>query len=104
MGLVQAVQEAAQPWVPRFVPQEIALETVKCPLRKKLRIRCLDNGLQQHGRRLLSSGAHPDAMCGGTKAAATTQAVKREGPGPVGGRITSQVPILKSKSEIKDTF
>ena len=104
MGLVQAVQEAAQPWVPSFVPQEIALETVKCPLRKKLRIRRLDVGLQQHGRRLLSDGVHPDAMCGGQTAAATTQSVKREGPGPVGGRITSQVPVLKSKSEIKDTF
>ena len=97
MGLVQAVQEAAQPWLPRFVPQEIALETVKCPLRKKLGIQRPDNGLQQHGRRLLSSGAHPGATSGETRAAATTQFVKRKDQERAGGSTSSPVRLSAFK-------
>ena len=83
--LEPAVQEVARPWEPRFVPRETVPETVRCLLsRKPLR---LDHsvGQQQHVLPVLSSGAQPDAMSGGIKAAATTQPAEEEGQKLVDG-------------------
>ena len=79
------MQEVAQPWEPRFVPREIAPETVRCLLsRKPMRLNH-NVGQQQHVLPVLSSGAQPDAMSGGIRAAATTQNADGEGQEHVGG-------------------
>ena len=83
--LEPAVQEVAQPWEPRFVPQETVLETVRClSSRKPMRLNH-DVGQRRHGPRVLSHGAQPDAMSGGIKAAATTQPADAEGQEHVDG-------------------
>ena len=86
MDLEPAVQEAAQPWEPCFVPREIVQETVRClSSRKPTRLKHKEVDHLQRSRRVLSRGAQPDAMSGGIKAAATTQPVEEEGQGPVDG-------------------
>ena len=80
-----AVQEAAQPWEPPFVPRETVPATVRClSSRKPTR---LDHEVtqQQHCPRVLLRGAHTDAMSGGIRAAATTQPADKEGQERVGG-------------------
>ena len=85
--LEPAVQEVAQPWEPRFVPRETVPETVRCLLRRKpTRLKHEEvGGHYQHSPRVLLHGAHPDAMSGGIKAAATTQPADKEGLGRVNG-------------------
>ena len=78
------MQEVAQPWEPRFVPQETVPETVRCLSRRKP-LRGDHVGQQQHFLPVLSNGAQPDAMSGGIKAAACTQPADGEGQEPVDG-------------------
>ena len=74
------MQEVAQPWEPRFVPQETVLETVRClSSRKPTRLKHKGVDHLRPSHRVLSRGAQPDAMSGGIKAAATTQTAEEEG-------------------------
>ena len=79
------MQEAAQPWEPRFVPRETVPATVRCLSSRKPTRLDHEVGRQQHCLRVLSRGAHPDAMSGGIRAAATTQPADEGGEEPVGG-------------------
>ena len=73
------MREVAQPWEPRFVPRETAPGTVRClSSRKPTRLKHKEVGRMQHSPRVLSSGAQPDAMSGGTRDAATTQSADKE--------------------------
>ena len=79
------MQEAAQPWEPRFVPRETVPATVRCLSSRKPTRLVHEGGQQQHCPRVLLRGAHPDAMSGGIRAAATTQLADEEGQERVGG-------------------
>ena len=78
------MREVARTWEPRFVPRETVPETVRCLLRRRP-LRGDHVGQQQHFLPVLSSGAQPDAMSGGIRAAATTQNADGEGQEHVGG-------------------
>ena len=80
MDLVPVVREPAQLWEPFFVHQGTVPAAVRCLLRRRLR-RPQAGESHRHrppSRALRSSGAHPGATCGETRAAAITQFVKRE--------------------------
>ena len=80
------MQEAAQPWEPRFVPRETVPETVRClSSRKPTRLKHEEVGHWRHFLQAHSSGARTDAMSGGIKAAATTQPAEEEGQERVDG-------------------
>ena len=81
MDLVPVVREPAQLWEPFFVHQGTVPAAVRCLLRRR-RLRRPQAG-ESHRQRppsrsLRSSGAHPGATSGETRAAATTQFVKRK--------------------------
>ena len=81
MDLVPVVREPAQLWEPFFVPQGTVLAAVRCLLRRRRLRRPQAGESHRHrppSRALRSSGAHPGATCGETRAAATTQFVKRK--------------------------
>ena len=87
-----AVQEVAQPSVPRFVPRETVPATVRYPLsRKPTRLENEEDHQTQQDPQLLSDGARPVATFGGTKDVVTTQSANRREKVLVGGRTTSQV-------------
>ena len=70
--------EAAQHWVPLFAPRGTVLANAKCLLsRKPLRIEQEVSQLRQNPQ-VLSSGAQPDVMSGGIKAAVTIQSAEKE--------------------------
>ena len=79
------MQEAAQPWEPRFVPQETVPATVRYLLSRRPTRLKHNVGQQQHCLPVLLRGAHADATSGGIKAAATTQPADDEGQEHVGG-------------------
>ena len=87
MGWEPAVQEAAQPWEPRFAPQETAPATVRCPLSRKPPLMTIKHeGLQQQRcPQVLSNGVRPVVMSGGIKAVVTIQSADRKGQERVGG-------------------
>ena len=80
------MQEAAQPWEPRFVPRETVPVNARYPLsRKPTRLENEEDGQKQHGPQLLSDGARLAATSGGTKAVVTTQSANRREKVVVGG-------------------
>ena len=80
------MQEAAQPWEPRFVPRETVLATVRYPLsRKPTRLENKEDHQKQQGPHGLSDGARLAATSGGTKAVVTTQSANRREKVLVGG-------------------
>ena len=101
-----AVQEVVQPWEPRFVPRETALEIVKYLLRRKPMRLNPDVGQQRHWPQVLSNGAHPDAMSGGTRDAVTIQCATGREAEHAGGWTISQVDpqhIITSLHTLKDS-
>ena len=80
MDLVPVVRDPAQLWEPFFVHQR-TVPAVRCLLRRRRLRRPQAGGSHRHrppSRSLRSSGAHPGATCGETRAAATTQFVRRK--------------------------
>ena len=100
MGLVPAVREPAQLWEPFFVPQGTVPAAVRCLSRRRRPTRPQAGGSHRPrppSRSLRSSGAHPGATCGETKAAATTQFVKRKDQERAGGSTSLPVRLSAFK-------
>ena len=74
------MQEAAQPWVPLFVPRVIVLATVRYLLSRKQTRGKHDACQQRQNLQVLLHGVQPDAMSGGAKAAVTIQSAEKEVP------------------------
>ena len=88
------VQEAAQPWVPLFVPRVIVTATVRYLLSGKQTRGKHDVCRQRQNLQVLLHGVQPDAMSGRPKAAVTIQSAEKEVTVTeelVGGLTTSQV-------------
>ena len=78
--------EVAQPWEPRFAPQETVLETVRClSSRKPTRLKYKAVGQRQHCPRVLLNGAHADAMSGGIQDVVIIQCATKGEAEHVGG-------------------
>ena len=99
VALETAVQEVAQPLVPRFAPRETVLATVRYPLsRKPTRLEDKEDCQKQQGPHMLSDGARPAATFGGTKDVVTTQSANRREKVVVGGWTTSQVSFTSEST------
>ena len=101
MDLVPVVREPAQLWEPFFVHRGTVPAAVRCLSRRRRLRRPQAGGSHRHRPPSLqtpSGGAHLDAMCGETRAAATTQNVKRKDPERAAG--STSLPVRLSASNL----
>ena len=100
MDLVPVVREPAQLWEPFFVHRGTVPAAVRCLSRRRRLRRPQAGGSHRQrppSRSLRSSGAHPGATSGETKAAATTQFVKRKDQERAGGSTSLPVRLSAFK-------
>ena len=100
MDLVPVVREPAQLWEPFFVHQGTVPAAVRCLLRRRRLRRPQAGGSHRHRPPSLqtpSGGARLDVTSGETRAAATTQFVKRKDQERAGGSTSLPVRLSAFK-------